>query len=489
MKILELVKSINFIGIRNLLDFEVEGLSCSTDEENKNGVFFCLMGTNFDGHKFFKEAEEKGAKCLVVEKYIDYPIMQILVNNARLAMAKFSSKFFELDNSKLKLIGITGTNGKTTTSFILKAYLSKMGKRVGLIGTEGIYLNNLFLPSKLTTPDPISLCKILHEMALNGVEYVVMEVSAHALALSKIEGLNFSVVAITNITQDHLDFFKTMDNYYKAKASFFSGKFGSNAVINIDDDYCDRIWKNTSCDKLSLSLNGDADLKVESCEILKDVTRATILYDGKELNLTTNLIGRYNLTNTIMALGILIKLNFPLEQIELAIKNLELCVPGRYNLLSTPTDFKIIVDYAHTPDGLIKVLKTTREITSNRIICVFGCGGNRDNSKRHIMGEISEKYADYTIVTSDNPRYETPILIIKDIVENMKKNFEVEIDRKLAIKKALDMAKAGDVVLLLGKGAENYQEINGQKFAYSDYQVVDEYFSQKCEKIANENLA
>lgn len=489
MKILELTKSIQFIGIKNLENFDVESLSCDSSENNKNGIYFCLVGANFDGHKFYLEAKKMGAKCLVVEKYIDYPIMQILVDNARLAMAKIASKFFELDKSNLKLIGITGTNGKTTTSFLVKAYLAKLKKSVGLIGTEGIYINNLFLPSKLTTPDPINLCKILHEMALNGVEYVVMEVSAHALALSKVDGLNFSVMAITNVTQDHLDFFKSMNNYFKTKASFFDLKYGANAVINIDDDYCAKIARTSECDVMTVSLNGDADIRVENCELLDSVTQATLICGDNSFNIKTNLIGRYNLSNTLMAIGILFKLGFSQAEIQEVAVFMELCVPGRYNLLATPSDFRVIVDYAHTPDGVLKVLKTTRELTTGRIICVFGCGGNRDVKKRHIMGEISEKLADFTIVTSDNPRDELPILIIRDIVENMKKNYLIEEDRQKAINKALDMASAGDVVLLLGKGAENYQEIKGRKFAFSDYQVVDEYFREQSEKLHDKNLA
>lgn len=489
MKILELIKNINFVGVKNLNDFEVESISCDTNEENLNGIYFCLIGEHFDGHKFYVEAKNKGAKCLVVERYIDYPIMQILVKNSRLAMAKIASSFYEINKSKLKIIGITGTNGKTTSSFLIKSYLSKLGKSVGLIGTEGIYLNNLLLPSKLTTPDPIYLCKMLHEMAQTGVEYVVMEVSAHALALNKIDGLYFECMAITNVTQDHLDFFKSMDNYFKAKSSFFDLTHGKNAVINLDDEYCEKIAKTTKCNTLTFSINGDADLMVENCNLSSSKTVTDLKYKDNVFEIKSNLIGRYNLSNSMLAIAVLLQLGFDLDVVLEAVKTTDICVPGRYNLLTTPSDFHVIVDFAHTPDGMMKVLKTTRELTTGRIICVFGCGGNRDTKKRPIMGEIAEKYADFSFVTTDNPRDELPILIIKDIVENMRKNYEIEVDRTTAINKALDMAQASDVVLILGKGAENYQEIRGQKFAFSDYWVVDEYFKNQKAKLTDENLA
>lgn len=478
MKILDIVKHIDFIGIKNLNNFDVECLSCSTADNNPSGVFFCIVGSNFDGHKFYLEAINKGARCLVVERYIDSPVMQILVKNTRVAMSKFACVFYGLNNTKLKLIGVTGTNGKTTTTFLVKNYLSSLGESVGLIGTEGIYFNNLLLPSNMTTPDPIMLFKILHEMELSGIKYVVMEVSAHALALSKLEGLQFEVGAITNITQDHLDFFKSMGNYSRAKAQLFTSKFVKKAVINIDDDYTSNIFKKADIDKMSVSSYLDAELSLTYSEFNEKNTIATINYGEKNINIKSNLLGRYNLQNIMTAVGILIEVGYSIYDIEKVVNNNQIIVPGRFNLLDTPTDFSVVIDFAHTPDGLIKVLKTSKEFTRNRVICVFGCGGNRDTTKRRIMGEVAEKYADYTIVTSDNPRDENPLLIINDITEKMTKNFEVEQDRTSAIIKALKIAKAGDTVLILGKGAENYMEIKKVKYPYSDYNVVDEYFKK-----------
>lgn len=484
MKILDIVKKLDFVGIKNLNNFDVDSLSCSTADKNPNGVFFCVVGSNFDGHKFHKEAVAMGAKCLVVERYIDYPIMQILVKNSRVAMSKFACVFYGLDNTQMKIIGVTGTNGKTTTTFLVKNYLASLNESVGLIGTEGIYFNNLLLPSNLTTPDPIMLFKILHEMELSGIKYVVMEVSAHALALNKLEGLKFEVVALTNITQDHLDFFKSMQNYSRAKAQLFAEKYANKAVINVDDDYSMDIFKKTIISKKSLSLYLDADITVSFCDFNEKNTTATLRYQNQNINIQTNLLGRYNLQNTMTAISILLELGYSLIDIEKVINASQIVIPGRFNLLDTPTDYTVVVDFAHTPDGLKKVLKTAQEFTKNRVICVFGCGGNRDTSKRRIMGQVAEKYADYTFVTSDNPRDENPLLIINDITEKMIKNFETEQDRATAISKALDMAKTGDTVLILGKGAENYMEIKKVKYPYSDYQVVDEYFKKKHIKIA-----
>ncbi len=484
MKILDIVQKLDFIGIKNLNNFDVESLSCSTKDKNPSGVYFCIVGTNFDGHKFYKEAISMGAKCLVVERYIDSPIMQILVKNSRVAMSKFAYLFYELEKTNMKLVGVTGTNGKTTTTFLIKNYLKSMNESVGLIGTEGIYFNNLLLPSNLTTPDPIMLCKILHEMYLSGIKYVIMEVSAHALALSKLEGLKFDVVAITNITQDHLDFFKSMSNYSRAKAQLFTSKFADKCVINIDDDYTQNIFKNTSINKLAISSYLDADLGVNYSSFNEKGLVANLYYGDRRVEIKSNLLGRYNLQNIMTAMGVLLQLGFNIGQIEKTINETQVSIPGRFNLLDTPTNYSVVVDFAHTPDGMKKVLKTTKEWTKNKVICVFGCGGNRDSTKRKIMGQVAEKFADYSVVTSDNPRNENPLLIINDITEKMTKNFEVEQDRATAIKKALDMAQVGDTVLILGKGAENYMEIKNVKYPYSDYSVVDEYFKDKKVAVA-----
>ena len=483
MEICDLIKDLDYINIKNMQNFNVSSLSCKSYEENPDGIYFCLSGTKKDGHDYVKEAETNGAKCLVVERFVDSPLMQILVNNSRVAMTNISSKFYGVDKSKMKFVGITGTNGKTTTTFLIKEYLKKLGKSVGLIGTQGIYFNHMMLPANLTTPDPIELYKTINEMEKNGVEYVVMEASAHAIALHKIDGINYDVVGLTNITRDHLDFFKTMDNYAKAKQKLLSLNHAKKGIINIDDDYSSEIADNVDTDKTTISLYGDADVCLEDCDFSIKGTKAVIKAEGETLPVRFNLLGKYNMANLMMAITVLHNLGFEYEDITNVVNTTKVNVPGRFNVLDTPTDFAVVVDFAHTPDGVDNVLKTARELTQGRIINVFGCGGDRDSTKRSVMGEISENLADYTIVTSDNPRSENPNLIIKDITENMKRNFETITERKTAIKKALSIAKAGDVVLILGKGAENYQEIQGVKYPYSDYSVVDDYFKNKEDNV------
>lgn len=482
MTIKDLLRNVDVTTVKNYENFEVESLACSTKEENPNGVYFCLQGSQVDGHDFYEQAVEQGAKCLVVERFLPTNVMQILVDNARKAMSQMSANFYELDNSRMKFVGITGTNGKTTTSFLVKSYLSKLGKRVGLIGTQGSYFDNMVLPTKLTTPDPIELYKLIHQMALAGIEYVVMEASAHAIALNKIDAINYDVVALTNITQDHLDYFKTMDNYARAKAKLFTPEHAKSAVVVTDDKYTQAIFDNTEIDKTSVSLYDEADVMLHGCELATRQTKAVINIGNGILPFTTNLVGKYNLSNSMLAVGILHQLGFSLEEIYGAISESNVKVPGRFNVLNVPADFSVVIDFAHTPDGLENVLKTIKELCKRRVICVFGCGGNRDSAKRPIMGEIAEKYADHVIVTSDNPRFENPSLIIKDITQNMHGNYEVEEDRVQAIVRALSIAGRGDIVAILGKGAENYQEIKGVKMAYSDYDVVDEYFKGVVEK-------
>ena len=478
MLIKELIKDLDIISFKNFNNnIDIKNLSCNTTESNPNGIYFCLKGGKVDGHNFAQEAVDKGAVCLVVENFLPVEVMQIKVEDSRRAMSEFASNFYNTKNLKLKLIALTGTNGKTTTTFLLKSYLSKLGHRVGLIGTQGVYFNNLLLPAKLTTPDPIDLHKILYDMSKTGIEYVVMEASAHAIALHKLTGLKFEVVGLTNITEDHLDFFKSMDNYAMAKEKVFEN--AEKAVINIDDDYCHRIYNNLSIDKSSVSLYNEGDFELVNYDCSTKGSKAVIRYNDENLYIKNNLVGKYNIANSMMALAILNKLGFSVENIVDVINTTKVKVPGRFNLLNIPADYSVIVDYAHTPDGVENVLKTARELTNGKIIVVFGCGGDRDNQKRPIMGEIANKLADFAVVTSDNPRSENPNSIINEITKNMRGNFTAIADRKQAINYALNSAQASDLILILGKGAENYQEIKGVKYPFSDYDVVDEYFKLK----------
>ncbi len=475
MKLYDIISNLKFIGIKNYQELDINSLSCDSKEKLSNGIYFCIKGLHSDGHDYAEESLKNGAVCLIVERYLDLPNTQILVENVRVAMSYISSVFYETYKSKMKFVGITGTNGKTTTTFLLREILTKMGKKVGLIGTEGIYINSLMLPPMLTTPDPINLHKTIKDMENNGCEYCIMEVSAHAIALNKIDDINYDVVGLTNITKDHLDFFLSMDNYVKCKSRLIDVKHAKCGVVNVDAKYCKDIVKNSNI-KIT-TIGKDADLKLISLNEQVVGTSFRLEYKSKQFSCSTNLIGNYNISNIMMACAVLINLGYKLREIMSIIKSNKFFVPGRFNVLKTGADFSVVVDYAHTPDGIKNILSAIKKLPHNKIITVFGCGGNRDKTKRNEMGKISVEISDYVIVTTDNPRDENPEMIIEDIVENItSKNIVKIVDRKSAIEYALSMAKTNDVVAILGKGSETYQEIKGIKNHFSDYEVVDNYF-------------
>lgn len=482
MRLQQLIEDFAFKGIKNYKDIQIENLTNTTDKQLPQSLYFCLKGGKVDGHDYAQTAIDNGAICLVVERYLDLPVTQILVDNSRKAMAQLSARFYDFGNSNIKFVGVTGTNGKTTTAFITRQILQSLGKSVGMIGTEGTYINDLKIPANMTTPDPIQLHRTIHDMDLNGIEYVVMEVSAHALALSKVDSIIYDVVGITNITQDHLDYFNTMENYAYAKSKLFTYKQAKRAIINIDDKYTRAIYKQCDIDKQSVSLRKPADIMVEQSNMAVDSTKAVFTHNGKQYIINSNLVGEYNLANTLMAISFCASLGFEMSDILSALNNNKIVVPGRLNIIQT-TKCPVVIDYAHTPDGIEKVLTELRKISKGRVISVFGCGGNRDSSKRALMGEVSTRLSDYTIVTSDNPRDENPYQIIADINKGISvKNKHISIEnRQSAINYALSIAAADDIVAILGKGNEAYQEIKGCKYPYSDYKVVDEFFQQDNE--------
>ena len=481
MKLYDIISNLKFIGIKNYKDIEIDSLSCRCQEKCSNSLFFCVNGTKVDGHNYAEQAIENGAVCLVVERFLDIKIIQILVDDVRKAMSYISSVFFKTYASKMKFVGITGTNGKTTTTFILREILMSLGHSVGLIGTEGTYINNLMLPPTLTTPDPIDLHKLIADMDNNGCEYCVMEVSAHAIALNKIDNIYYDVVGLTNITKDHLDFFINMENYIKCKTSLFSFSHAKCGVANVDCKFKD--LKQSSFDLITYGEAGEINLLTDTTDL--NGTDFKFIIGDKVFSAHTNLLGKYNISNLLLAIGVLYKLDFDVQQVVDTIEKIKFQVPGRFNFLDVKANFNVVVDYAHTPDGIKNILTTISALPINHLITVFGCGGNRDKTKRNEMGKIATQLSDYVVVTSDNPRDENPNLIINQIIEGLNpQKFTAIENRKTAIEYALSIAKKGDVVAVLGKGAENYQEIKGVKLYFSDYAVVDDYFAKH-----NKNLA
>lgn len=478
MKFYDIISNLKFLGIKNYKEMEIDNLTCVSKEQLNNSIYFCIKGLNFDGHKFAEEAQKNGAVCLVVEKYLNLPITQILVENVRSAMSYISSIFYETNKSNMKFVGVTGTNGKTTTTFVIKGILNSLGKKVGLIGTEGIWIGEEFYSNDLTTPDPINLHKAINQMQKAGCEYCVMEVSAHAIALNKIDNIYYDVVALSNITKDHLDFFLNMDNYIACKASLFNSSHAKSAVINVDAKYNKDIAKKSNIDVLTVGKDGE--LKITNTSQNLKGSGFKLDCNNKTYSVKTNLIGEHNIANISLATACLLQLGFNLKDIVTQINSLELNVPGRFNFITTDENFNVIIDYAHTPDGIKNILSAIKKLSVAKIITVFGCGGNRDKTKRGEMGQTALSLSDYVVATSDNPRDENPDMIIDDIVSGIESKNMVRItDRKSAIEYALSIAKPNDIVAILGKGAENYQEIKGVKHHFSDYEVVENYFKYK----------
>ena len=462
--------------LNNAENQDIDFLTIDSRKCQKGALYFAINGTQVDGHKFVDSAYEKGAAAAVVEHPVDCEIPQIVVENTRSAMSFASSEFFGNPSQKLKMIGVTGTNGKTSISYMVKAIAKKNGISCGVIGTGGIWLNDEKLDIKIltaTTPDPIELQYALSVMAERGAEWVVMEVTAHALDLHKVDGMRFVSAGFTNLTQDHLEYFITMENYGLAKARFFEKDLSENGVINIDDEFGRKLTGKIP--SVTYSYERDADLRASEVEIHSTYSTFNLKYDNTVYNVRTNTTGLFNISNVLCAIGCAVKAGLDIEE---AIRGIESfsSVPGRFEAVDTgDTGVSVIVDYAHTPDGLENILNSINTFKKGRLISVFGCGGNRDAQKRPIMGEIAGRLSDYMVITSDNPRFEEPEEIIDQIEKGLKNPCEyVRIaDRFLAIKHALSVAEKGDVIAICGKGDEDYQEIKGVKNHFSDREAVE----------------
>ncbi len=463
--------------LNNAENQDIAFLTIDSRKCQKGALYFAINGTQVDGHKFVESAYKNGAAAAVVEHYVDCEIPQIIVKNTRSAMSYAASEFYENPSQKLKMIGITGTNGKTSISYMIKAIAKKNGISCGVIGTGGIWLNDEKLDIKIltaTTPDPIELQYALSEMVKKGAEWVVMEVTAHALDLYKVEGMTFISAGFTNLTQDHLEYFITMENYGQAKAKFFDQKLSQNGIINIDDEFGKKLTEK-DIPYITYSYNEDADLRASEVEIHSTYSTFKLTYQDTIYNVRTNTTGLFNISNVLCALGCALKAGMNIED---AIEGIESfsSVPGRFEAVDTgDTGVSVIVDYAHTPDGLENILTSINTFKKGKLISVFGCGGNRDAVKRPIMGEIAGRLSDYMVITSDNPRFEEPEEIIDQIEKGLENPCEyVRIaDRFLAIKHALSVAEKGDVIAICGKGDEDYQEIKGVKHHFSDREAVE----------------
>lgn len=477
MKLSDLIKNVDVLEIINQKETEIEDVVIDSFKATKNSMFICLIGKDYDGHNFVADAYKYGATVIVCERKIDFLGTQIIVKNSRKALSIIASNFYGNKDKKLKIIGVIGTNGKTTTAHLIASILINAGVNCGLIGTLGTFYSGKVIEPSLTTPDPLELHKVFSDMYDNGVETVVMEVSAHAIYLDKVYGMNFFISLFTNFTQDHLDFFGDMEHYRDAKLKFFKEIPSEYVVANSDDELGREICKINN-KTITYGINNPSDVFAIN---LKE----TNLYSTFVLNLfdcvynvKLNLIGTFNVYNALAASTVSAIYGIKPDEVISGLENLK-GVSGRLENVYSGK-FEVFIDYAHTPDGLKKALKALKPICHNRLICVFGCGGNRDMIKRPIMGEISGEYADFTVLTSDNPRFEEPMDIISEIEKGLiskTTNYIIIQDRKEAISYALNFAEEDDIILIAGKGSEKYQDVFGIKKLYNDKDTVGEVIS------------
>ncbi|MBP5661586.1 MAG: UDP-N-acetylmuramoyl-L-alanyl-D-glutamate--2,6-diaminopimelate ligase [Clostridia bacterium] len=456
----------------------IEHLTIDSRQCRKGSLYFAIPGTRVDGHDFVAEAYARGAAAAVVERPVDCPIPQFIVQNTRASMALAAANFYACPASKLTLIAVTGTNGKTSVTFMIRAIARSCGIPCGVIGTGGIFAGEEKLPIAIltsTTPDPIELQYALAEMVKRGIKWVVMEATAHALDLDKLVGMRFASVGFTNLTQDHLDYFQTMERYGAAKKKLFSSSLACSGAVNIQDAFSAELLREADIPLLTYALEKPADLTARDIAPGTAETTFTLETEGKRLPVRLPATGLFNVSNALCAVACCMQAGLSAETCAAGLMRFS-SVPGRFEAVPTGNrGFSVIVDYAHTPDGLQNVLSAIRQFKRGRLICVFGCGGNRDAAKRPIMGETAGNAADFCVLTSDNPRFEEPEDILDAIEEGIRRTacpYARQADRRKALALALDMACPGDVVAVCGKGDEDYQEIRGVKHRFSDREEI-----------------
>ena len=478
--------------IQGSLDKTVEAVAHDSRKVIPGTLFFCISGVHADGHDYIAEVIKRGAAAVVVEKEITAPAAEVTiikVKDTRAAMQAMVPGFFDYPGQTLRLIGVTGTNGKTTTTYLIRDIFRKAGHKVGLIGTIQTLIEEQALPIKNTTPDVIELQSMLATMRDCGMEYAIMEVSSHALALNRVAGCEFDVAIFTNMTQDHMDFHQTFENYIAAKTQLFSGlnqpgmqKTGKTAVINIDDPAGAIMQQHTACPVISYAVKQTGVLTAGKVSVRETGTSFQIQAPCGIMDVTLMITGMFNVYNVLAAVGAALAENIAPAVIKQALEAFT-SVPGRFELVQAGQPFTVIVDYAHTPDGLENVLKTAKQFAQGKIIVVFGCGGDRDRTKRPLMGKLAVEYGDLVLATSDNPRSEDPEKILADIEAGMKtalptnnpvKRYEVIPDRRQAISRAIQLAEPHDVVLIAGKGHETYQILHDKTIDFDDRQVARE---------------
>ncbi len=487
MKLKKLLENIPVLEATADLEKEVEQVYYDSRKVTPGSLFVAISGFAADGNRFIPMALEKGAAAVVAARKPEGDVPYILVPSDRLALAQIGCNFYDHPARAMTVIGVTGTNGKTSTTLLLKQLLETcLGAKVGLIGTMANMIADQSIPTERTTPESFELQGLFARMRDAGCTHVVMEVSSHAVVLERIGGIAFDVAAFTNLTEDHLDFHKTMDAYCDAKAELF--RRCRRAVVNVDDAYAGRILAAAACPVLTLSAEGrEAVMGASEVELHAEGVAFTVRMDGESARVKLPIPGRFTVYNALTVLGIAKTLGISLADSAASLAKAQ-GVKGRVEVVPTPgMPYSVLIDYAHTPDGLENVLRSVRDFCKGRLICVFGCGGDRDPMKRPVMGHFGVKLSDIAVITSDNPRTEEPMAIIEDILKGVNQEdgeYIVISDRRLAIRYAMDIGKKDDIIVLAGKGHETYQDIGGHKYHLDEREEVAAYLKELGERHA-----
>jgi len=481
MQLKLLAQATQVTEIAGPLDREIDGIFYDSRRVQKNGLYVAMRGAQVDGHQFTEQAIERGAAAIVVERPESHArATALVVPDSRAALADLAFTFFKKPALRLKMAGVTGTNGKTTTTFLIKHILESAGWLSGLIGTVRYEIAGRILPAIRTTPESLDLQEMLAQMTNAGCKAAVMEVSSHALAQDRVRGLEWDVAVFTNLTQDHLDFHRTMADYFEAKARLFTGlkeqrnKTSAVAVVNFDDPHGEKLVARLGRETPVLTYGHSPRADFRASNYRAEFTGTFFQLDarGKIYLVRLPLIGRFNVSNAMAALAAASSLGVGLREAVLSLARAPQ-VPGRLEAVPAKRQFQVFVDYAHTDDALLNVLKTLRELEPRRLVVVFGAGGDRDKQKRPLMGRVADQYADYSIITSDNPRKEDPLTIIADVKKGFRStNFEAVPDRTEAIARAIALAQPRDIILIAGKGHETYQEFADHTIPFDDRQVA-----------------
>jgi UDP-N-acetylmuramoyl-L-alanyl-D-glutamate--2,6-diaminopimelate ligase len=483
MLLAETLKGITYNVITGETGIDIKGITYDSRQVEPGYLFVCISGFKTDGHLYIDQAIKNGATAILVEKVIDQidAVTIIMTANNRKALARLASNFYDRPSHNMKVIGITGTNGKTTTTHLIKAILEEAGLKTGLMGTLYAQVDNKTIDFGHTTPEAPEVEKFMEICQENKAQYIVMEVSSHALDLYRVDCIDFNIAVFTNLTQDHLDYHNNMEKYLASKLKLFNMITPENknfVIVNADDNYSGDFIQDAKAKVYTYGLSDNSDIKATNVKIDLKGSQFTLSFKGLTTNIKVKLIGMFSIYNVLAAIAVGLGEGISLEIIKTALEKVN-GVPGRFEQVDEGQDFTVVVDYAHTPDGLENILKTGRQLTTNRIITVFGCGGDRDRGKRPLMGEVAARYSDFCVVTSDNPRSEDPETIINDIVPGLDRvkdsRYAIVIDRREAINHAVHLARPGDLLIIAGKGHETYQLVKDKVLDFDDKKVAIEF--------------